>query len=176
MHRYPVSGFSDNRFDIAKFIRNIWVVSLAEKSILWYVVVLHKLLLWVVGSGKALVFYFFRQTKIWKRFFWKNLYFFVMFWHSNRNVVIGSGLALCVSYTHKIWVTSLQKLWRMLMLSLLMNKLSIKNSIQHLSLLLYINDPCYHLAFFVHQLFTFQPSPTWQEWFFEEWNSSFKRL
>jgi hypothetical protein len=31
---------------------------------MWYVVVVHKLLLWVVGLGKALVFYFFRQTKI----------------------------------------------------------------------------------------------------------------
>ena len=53
------------------------------------------------------------------------LYFFAMFWRSNRNVVIVSGqprLALCVSYTHRIRVTSLRKLWRMLMLSPLLSR------------------------------------------------------
>ena len=94
----------------------------------------------LLGQEKPWCFIFSSKLRYEKDFFERIsriLNFFVMFWRSNRNVVIGSGLALCVSYTHRIWVISLQKLWWMLMLSLLMNKLSIKNSIQHLSVTLY---------------------------------------
>ena len=53
------------------------------------------------------------------------LNFFVMFWCSIRNVVIVSiqpCLAPCVSYTHRIRVTSFRKLWQMLMLSSLLSR------------------------------------------------------
>ena len=74
-------------------LKNIWVVSLAQKSILWYVVVLHKLLLWGVGSEKA-CFLFSTKLRYEEDFFERIsriLNFFIMFWRSNRNVVIVSG-------------------------------------------------------------------------------------
>ena len=79
------------------------------------------------GQEKPWCFIFFAKQRYEEDFFERIsriLYFFVMCWRSNRNVVIVSGqphLAPCVSYTHRIRVTSLRKLWRMLMLSPLLS-------------------------------------------------------
>jgi hypothetical protein len=84
----------------------------------------------LLGQEKPWCFIFSAKLRYEEYFFERIsriLYFFVMFWRSIRNVVIVSVsrqlcLAPCVSYTYRIRVTSLRKLWQMLMLSSLLSR------------------------------------------------------